>query len=615
MAGLETASSGDNPFTEYLDRLDSNLYPAVPAGNGFSRRAYGLVGVCAYGCIVSAAYCLVLVCQRRRRSKLCVARKTDGYLTLNLHFWVPVGGILGCASMLAYTVLQYLLFTRPHSTFFLYSINTFRTFSWIPLVLHGYTVTASASQACLVVGRRASLAGEAEKSAGPLERRGSVAERMRMPGPRVANAAFWAGLACISLALLLPDILFSISWHGVYLKISALEKYLQNASSAWTADQPQRTTMQALLEVSQLYQALLDERAKNCSFQSAVVYSLIIVPLFLAFITFLSSLLLHLLLRAQIRTRSRLAAAHSTLLAELHSFASPTPSLWPGPSAGSPLASPRGSVHSLASLHAYGAGAGAAQRFEVTLATVPGSPALASEAGDSPRPDAIDSEAEKPSPPLVGLLPSSLPASPAPALKNASRFARSRPGTGDSNARRSFAFADEGEVGMGEFEGKDERGASEGVDGGIGELKRAERELGVCALTVLTICLFLSAENIWNVARVVPTAYVDLSWTEIELSDFLPPAIYALLYSLAPTLLLLNALFSSPSPSPSSSSSLCPLTARFNAWRAEKARGRRNSYTAQEVCAVPLSAGGGVGVGVGLGLPLAAPPAARVTRL
>lgn len=76
--------------------------------------------------------------------------------------------------------------------------------------------------------------------------------------------------------------------------------------------------------------------------------------------------------------------------------------------------------------------------------------------------------------------------------------------------------------------------------------------------------LSLAAENCWNVAYIVPTPYPGLSWAlygvllssaahtltllawhSVEAAFFLPPWLYASIFSIGPTLLLLSTLAAS----------------------------------------------------------------------
>ncbi|GAA5913495.1 hypothetical protein JCM6882_002378 [Rhodosporidiobolus microsporus] len=588
MASLPPVPSGVNPFSVYLDALHAEMFPVVPNTKTFAVRVYALVGVCAYGVLISLLYGLSLLFQRRRRSSMWVARKVDGYLTLNLNFFVPFGGALSCLSMLAYTLLQHHIFTLPHpSSSTLYAVNTFRTFSWVPLVLHGYFVAASAAQASLVVSSRARATTTTE-----LERQGERSSfwrwLLRTPSPRTANITFWVGLVAISLALLIPDILFSVSWRRAYTCIGVLEAHLKREAAAWSSSDTLGDSLPALMRTSELYDNLEEEVGKNRVYQRAVIYALILTPLFLAFTTLLASLLLHSLLRLQIRTRAARAVAQSTLLADVHTFASP-------------IASPTLPAQPQAM----------AMRFEVAFPSARKPSAADVELDDLYEEDEEDDEEERdtdadypaphklvafkaqPIPPLplldstkAGARPSSpppfidflpvLPSSP-PAAAGAATSSESRTRRFSSaptlfhppfsRSRRSSSFEPyelgkkrHGSLATIEQACAAVRRARDAVaaDEELGELRRAERELGVCATVVLLLTVSLGVENIWNVVRVVPTSFVDLSWTEIETSYFLPPYLYVTIYSLALTLLMaFNSLLTpSSSSSPTSSAAL-----------------------------------------------------------
>ncbi|GAA5821095.1 hypothetical protein JCM11251_001959 [Rhodosporidiobolus azoricus] len=598
MASLPTIPAGSNPFEIYLNTLHLELFPTVPDAKTFAVRVWALVGVCAYGVLISLIYGVSLLLQRRRRSSLWVARKVDGYLTLNLNFFVPFGGAISCLSMLAYTVLQFNIFTlSPPSSSRLYAVNTFRTFSWVPLVLHGYSVAASAAQASLIVSSRArqTTTTEVEKQGG---RYSLWRWMLRTPNPRIANATFWVGLVALSLALFIPDILFSISWRRAYSCIGALEKHLSRQAAAWSPTDGANVTLPALMKTSELYGNLEEEVGHNRNYQRAVVYALILTPLFLAFTTLLASVLLHSLLRLQIRTRSARALAQSTLLADVHTFASPVAS--PKLEQGRPqqpmrfeVAFPSARRHSVLP-GGGGIDVGMDDLYEDDeederdsdvdypvphkivaikpaqprpLSPLPSTPSSASK-------EDIESTEDRTSspPPFDDFLPA-LPSFPPAALTPSSSPPTSRrpsvvfhaPFSRSSRRNSAFAFAGDVEGGWKKRHGslgtlehaclavKRAREAA-AKDEELGELRRAERELGICAAVVLLLTLSLGIENIWNVVRVVPASFVDLNWTEIETSYFLPPFLYVTTYSTAITLLLLfNSLLtpSCPSPSPS----------------------------------------------------------------
>ncbi|GAA6037628.1 hypothetical protein JCM8097_006150 [Rhodosporidiobolus ruineniae] len=561
---VSAASSGSaaNPFEQYLKELDSTLFPACGDSAGFARRVWALTGVCALGVLLSLLYGLVLALKHRRKRDYWIARNTDGYLTLNRDFFAPFGGAISCASMLAYTVLQYHLFRHPSpSISTLYSINTFRSFSWVPLVLHGYTVAASAAQASLVVSSRARPADETGQP-------GWVKRRMRMPGPRAANAAFWTGLGVIALGVLIPDVLFAVSWHRVYGCIERLQRSLKEGAAGWDAASgtPSPTVLQKLLEAQRFFEALTGEVGSNQSYQKAVVWALVVAPLFLASLTLLSAILLHTLLRRQIRTRSRRATAHSLFLADLHTFASPVL-----PSSPIMAVSPNG-------------GRGRGRTFEVEFP-------FSAQAQDEQEQENHRKESRvfgslslSPTTSFLPVLPSS-PHAPLPSSPSPTKSKTRRPGTGDTVKR----LLHDGLGGL-------EKGLESPDGDEVRELKRAERELGITATVVIVLGLALAGENIWNVLRVVPTSFVDLSWAEIETSNFLPPALYTLVYTLAALLLLLNTLFAASSTSSfrtSRSGSASTQGSEGGWWRCDRRAGERTVRGVALGLGKRLSGGGG----------------------
>ncbi|BGP43444.1 hypothetical protein JCM10449v2_007479 [Rhodotorula kratochvilovae] len=300
---LPTVPPGQNPWAVYLDTLEGVMYPKLRNAHGFSTRAYILMGVCAYGILISLVYGAVAARRVRRQGKsYWVAKKVDGYLVLNLAFFVPCGGAISCAFMLTYTALQHRLFTLSvHPNHAIYSTNAFRSFCWLPLVLHGYCLTAAAAQACLVVCSRTAAAESI-----PTQRARGLrpfARGAHMPSPTVVNSAFWVGLAVLVLGLLLPDILFTVSWTRFYRQIAALERFLVAQRALWVSATATPTSGAQLLDLLSHFNAVTAADARNHGYQRAVVYALIVAPALLALVTAAAGLLLHVLLWRQIRAR------------------------------------------------------------------------------------------------------------------------------------------------------------------------------------------------------------------------------------------------------------------------------------------------------------------------
>ncbi|BGP35344.1 hypothetical protein JCM10296v2_007180 [Rhodotorula toruloides] len=527
MSALPATPAGTNPFATYLDALEAQLYPSSRGARGFAARAYVLLAVCAYGIVISVAYGVALLWRARRKDKpLWIARKVDGYLTLNLAFFVPAGGAVCCAFMLVYTYLQYRLFTLPsHPSSSLYPTNAFRPYCWIPLVLHGYSVAAASAQACLVVSHRTSAFSKRR-----ISRLSSSMDWSRLAKPAVVNGIFWMGLLFFLLVLLIPDILFSISWSHTYSKVASLESYLVQQTS-----NPDAGVLQ-LVHLGDLFEAMKAAARHTCQHQQAVVAALIFAPVFLAVITSLATFLLCRLLSQQIRSRS-VRRSMSVGSPFLLSPASPIVN-----SAEGDLISPTETFTS--------------NPLEVQVHLPSsflerGGPWSPSEKTDKPHP---------PSRPSTGRRPSSLSFSSLPAVPTLARLgskARGLSANTDSTLGLKTPLAEDIEAGIGfELAVAANHAAGRG-DETLDELKRAKRDLQICATVVLLLTLSLAAENCWNVAYIVPTPYPELSWASVEAAFFLPPWLYASIFSVGPTLLLASTLAaSSASPfSPTSSSS------------------------------------------------------------
>ncbi|KAJ8291836.1 hypothetical protein OF846_005076 [Rhodotorula toruloides] len=478
MSALPATPAGANPFAIYLDALEAQLYPSGGA-HGFAARAYVLLAVCAYGIVISVAYGAALLWRSRRRGKpLWVARKVDGYLTLNLAFFVPAGGAVCCAFMLAYTYLQYRLFTLPsHPSSSLYPTNAFRPYCWIPLVLHGYSVAAASAQACLVVSHRTSAFSKRRNSL-----LSSSMDWSRLAKPAVVNAIFWMGLLFFLLVLLIPDILFSISWSRTYSKIASLESYLVQQTS-----NPSAGVLQ-LVHLGELFEAMKAAAAHTCQHQQAVVAALIFAPVFLALITSLATFLLCRLLRQQIRSRSVRRSI---------------------------------SIHLPSSIRDYGG------------------PWSSSEKADKLHPPSRPSTSRRPSSLSFGTLPA------IPTLARLGSKARGLSANTVSTLGLKTPLAEDVEADVGFQLAVAANHAAGRGDETLDELKRAKRDLQICATVVLLLTLSLAAENCWNVAYIVPTPYPDLSWASVEAAFFLPPWLYATIFSVGPTLLLASTLATS----------------------------------------------------------------------
>lgn len=109
-------------------------------------------------------------------------------------------GIFAQADASDLAVLQHNLFTlASHPSPSLYPTNAFRTYAWIPLILHGYTVAAAASQACVVVCHRTSALQQFSVRPSSVLR--PLSRVSRLPRPMVVNTIFWSGLVVLTLML------------------------------------------------------------------------------------------------------------------------------------------------------------------------------------------------------------------------------------------------------------------------------------------------------------------------------------------------------------------------------------------------------------------------------
>ncbi|GAA6052618.1 hypothetical protein JCM3770_006405 [Rhodotorula araucariae] len=537
---LPAVPPGQNPWAVYLDTLEGLLYPKLRNAQGFSARAYILMGVCAYGICISLVYGGVVARRVRRQGKTYwVARKVDGYLVLNLAFFAPAGGAIGCAFMLTYTALQHRLFTLAiHPDPSIYTTIVFRTFCWIPLVLHGFCLTAAAAQAGLVVCSRTAFP--------PTQR----ARRSRFPGhmpsPRVVNSLFWIGLAVLLLALLLPDILFTVSWTRLYSQIAGFERFLVVQRAMWISAEATPISGEQLLDLLLHFNAVTAADDRNSGYHRAVVYALIVAPCLLALVTAVAGVFLHVLLRRQIRARKARRAvgiASPFALPELAEIPSSPPSC--------------GSADiDLEGLHTHGHALtrGPPPEFVVSLAGAPLSSTLSGASAASPAPVTTKADHQRPPHPryhsLTGLatFSSALGLPKVKGIRPTSAESH-RPFAGLVAGVEGKAESPVGTTGCAEWEGAR---VEDGNDEALAELRCAQRDLGVCTGAVFALTLAFTAENLWNVIAVVPLPYTELSWAVIEASFFLPPWLYATVYAAGPTGLLVFSLLSRTPSSPPS---------------------------------------------------------------
>ncbi|KAK4047496.1 hypothetical protein OIV83_005409 [Microbotryomycetes sp. JL201] len=340
---LPPVPTGENPFTVYLAALHKAAYYDPPPA--FRGRMVALATCCVCGMVVSIVYGLILVPQysskslpfagrwrRRRREqqqqsslaepqaplsafrapqhppqkpKFWIARRVDGYLTMNLHFLVPFGGFISCAGMLVYTYTSYVVMRHGRM---LGPYNTFRSFLWVPIVVHGYLVTAASFQAWIVVASKTARMTRGSSHFGsPVGQPRSFWQRhtrlpgvYALPGPRLFNSLFYGCTAVLTLSMVASDIAFAISWGRVWRAMSTLQSNLEFWQQQW----PDRQDFSTLIKLQRLYSDITSAVADNVAYKDAVILILIVVAFIVALLN-IGSISLLLLLRKQIRAAVR----------------------------------------------------------------------------------------------------------------------------------------------------------------------------------------------------------------------------------------------------------------------------------------------------------------------
>ncbi|KAK4046910.1 hypothetical protein OIO90_006392 [Microbotryomycetes sp. JL221] len=264
-----------------------------------------------------------------RKQQFWIARRVDGYITMNLHFLVPFGGFISCAGMLTYVYSSYIVMWQGRM---LCAYNTYRSFLWIPLVMHGYLVTAASVQAWVVVASKSSRMSRGaarfnspkpqsnktwwkafslnttttvsnlattnvdDKTRQRQQRKRSWMSYVHVPGPRVFNGLFIGCTIVLLGAMLGSDIAFAVSWNKLWKSIVELETLLKQYEQDWTGG----FEAVKFLQMSQAYENLTNQVKDNVPYKNAVVLSLIVCAYLVALFN-LGSISLLLLLRKQIR--------------------------------------------------------------------------------------------------------------------------------------------------------------------------------------------------------------------------------------------------------------------------------------------------------------------------
>ncbi len=302
----------------------------------------------------------------------------------------------------------------------------------------------------------------------------------RVPSPRAANATFLVVLAAIALGLLVTDTVLAVGWQRLWRTIGALSSLLEADAAAWSAAAP--TDVSRLLGLLPHFNQIAAQKVVAYKQQVAVLVTLIVCCFLVALANVGSSLLL-ISIRRQI-------SSHTARLQQLASpLAHPSFSLHMS-SIAVVLPNPGSHVQSSDHDHTY------QDESRVDW----GTPGLAGE-GEH-KVVAWDGEVALPAPahlPKAG--------DEGPGDKWWAKAARRK------SSVASTATAIESE--------------------GLRSLRRAERELMVCVVSVLFFSLSYLGEVMWDLI----TLRDELSWYDLELSFFFCPWTFALGLSFAVSVL------------------------------------------------------------------------------
>ncbi|KAM0790326.1 hypothetical protein ACM66B_003211 [Microbotryomycetes sp. NB124-2] len=577
---LPKVPPGENPFTVYLDALHKATYYDPPAA--FRGRMVALATCCACGMLVSVIYGLILVPQyssnswssfmkRRRRQqpnaadaaveppaplsafrappappqkpKFWIARRVDGYMTMNLHFLVPFGGFISCAGMLVYTYTSYVVMWQGRM---LGSYNTHRSFLWIPIVVHGYLVTAASFQAWIVVASKtARMTRGTSYLRSPLSPNGQPRTiwqrctrlpRATLPGPRLFNSLFYGCTAVLTLSMLVADVAFAVSWTRVWKTITTLQSKLTEWESTW----PEQQDFTVLLTLQRLYADITEAVSDNVPYKNAVIIGLIICAFIVALLN-IGSISLLLLLRKQIRAAVRRRSRTHDL------FPLPPPPLtFNRDKPASPIMAQPPTINVTFPSRPRPA---AAKRLSFGLLDEKYSSPAESEKSSPLDPNQLNNSTTSPqgvSVPGLGSrrfsLGATLPSLPRLPRKG-SNFTVKTAWTSTTNASTALSpNAKTPSTGLMYSPASPSMAIDLGGRSSLSDLKRAERDLEICVVIVVSMGLMFAAENVWNFVVVLKR---PVSWAANELSFFFVPWVYSITYTVGASYLITNAVLAS----------------------------------------------------------------------
>lgn len=213
-----------------------------------------------------------------------VIRLVDNYITLNLHAIIPFGGCFACACMLVYSYTEYVVLAENRH---MGPINAFRSFMWcvvafwlgqrsaltsplrrLSVCLEGYSVCCASLQAYVVVARKT-------------QRMSRTGGWNYIPPPRAFNIGFIALTVGMAGSMIGSDIGLAVVWTRAWEAISGLRNALVKYEAAWTGG----VDVMALLDLNAKKADVAAKVAQTVPLQHAVVGSLIVCAMVIAFVS------------------------------------------------------------------------------------------------------------------------------------------------------------------------------------------------------------------------------------------------------------------------------------------------------------------------------------------
>ncbi|KAI5476576.1 hypothetical protein MNV49_007523 [Pseudohyphozyma bogoriensis] len=248
----EDGTVGERMTGKNLDTLKGELYKTP--SSAFKARMMVLFALNLCHILASFAYFWVMMLQYKKRGIkwwiVRLARRPQGrYITLNLHFFVPVLGVISGGIMFGYCYAQYQVY---HFQRWLFACGPWRYWVWIPFVLHGLVVSFAFFQTYVSV---ATARGD-----------------WKVPSPIVANVTFVATVLLLFTAMLTSAALCTIKWWDTWRIVKTLVDMLRAGAESWNGS----ITIDGATAISDLYANYQQSRATVRRYNRATMAFLII---------------------------------------------------------------------------------------------------------------------------------------------------------------------------------------------------------------------------------------------------------------------------------------------------------------------------------------------------